>query len=201
MKIKVCGLRDISNINALNEVEIHFVGLNFYHKSKRQIDHTLACTLSNYRRYPKVGVFVNARERYLLDMVKIYGLEYVQLHGDESPEYVETIKKEVKVIKVFSIQEKKDFAKIEAYHDCYYFLFDTKTPEYGGSGMKFDWALLENYSGKTKFFLAGGIGPDDIIAIKKINHPAFHGVDINSAFEIEPGLKDIDRIITFLNNL
>ena len=201
MKIKVCGLRDISNINALNEINVHFIGLNFYHKSKRQIDHTQACRLSNYRNHPKVGVFVNARQRYLLDMVKIYGLEYVQLHGDESPEYVEMVKQQVKVIKVFSIQSKDDFSKIEAYKDCDYFLFDTKTPDYGGSGKKFNWSLLENYKGNTKFFLAGGIGPDDVDAIKEINHPSFHALDINSAFEIEPGLKDINRIITFLNNL
>ncbi len=201
MKIKVCGLRDISNINALNEIQIHFIGLNFYRKSKRYIDHNQAYLLSNYREHKKVGVFVNARKQYLLDMVKIYGLEYVQLHGNESPSYVKAIREHVKVIKVFSIQSKEDFINIELYKDCDFFLFDTKTPDYGGSGKKFDWALLDNYKGKTKFFLAGGIGPDDVQRIKLINHPSFHALDINSAFEIEPGVKDVEQIIQFLNNL
>lgn len=201
MKIKVCGLRDISNINALNKIQIHFIGLNFYRKSKRYIDHNQAYLLSNYKEHKKVGVFVNARKQYLLDMVKIYGLEYVQLHGNESPSYVKAVKEHVKVIKVFSIQTEEDFKNIELYKDCDFFLFDTKTPDYGGSGKKFDWALLNNYKGKTKFFLAGGIGPDDVARIKLINHPSFHALDINSAFEIEPGVKDIEQIIQFLNNL
>jgi len=201
MKIKVCGLRDISNINALNEIEIHFIGLNFYRKSKRFIDHNQAYLLSNYKHHQKVGVFVNARKQYLLDMVKIYGLEYAQLHGDESPEYVDEIKQHVKVIKVFSIKSKEDFENIKYYEGCDYFLFDTKTPAFGGSGRKFDWSLLNNYKGKTKFFLAGGIGPKDAEAIKEINHPSFHALDINSAFEIKPGLKDVEQILKFLKNL
>ena len=201
MKIKVCGLREISNINALNEIEIHFIGLNFYRNSKRYIDHRQACLLSNYNNHKKVGVFVNAKVQYVLDMIQIYGLEYVQLHGNEDPAYVALIKDHAKVIKVFSIQSKEDFVKIEEYQNCDYFLFDTKTPDFGGSGRKFDWTLLRHYKGNTKFFLAGGIGPEDATIIKQINHPSFHALDINSAFEIEPGLKDVNQIIQFLKNL
>lgn len=201
MKIKVCGLREIKNITALDEVNIHFIGLNFYHKSKRFIDHSQACRLSNYKRHPKVGVFVNARIQYLFDMVKIYGLDYVQLHGHESPEYVEKAMEAVKVIKVFSIQSAEDFEKINLYKKCDYFLFDTKTPEFGGSGKMFDWSLLSNYKGDIKFFLAGGIGPDSFEQIKRIEHPAFHGLDINSAFEKKPGLKDIELIVKFLKQI
>lgn len=201
MKIKVCGLRDISNIIDLDEVNIHFIGLNFYHKSKRFIDHRQACLLSNYKRHPKVGVFVNARIQYLLDMVKIYGLDYVQLHGDESPEYVEEAMTEVKVIKAFSIQSEEDFAKVNSYPRCNYFLFDTKTPDYGGSGRMFDWSLLAHYKGKIPFFLAGGIGIDSLTQIKDFQHPAFHGLDINSAFEKKPGLKDVKLIMKFIQEL
>jgi len=201
MKIKVCGLRDISNINELNGLQIHFIGLNFYRKSKRFIDHTKACSLSNYSNHKKVGVFVNERKQYLLDMVKIYDLDYVQLHGDETPEYVDAVKEHVKVIKVFSIKSKDDFQQIESYQGCDFFLFDTKTPDFGGSGRKFDWTLLKNYKGTTKFFLAGGIGPEDAQTIKQINHPSLHALDINSAFEIKPGVKNVEQIIQFLNNL
>ena len=201
MKIKVCGLREIKNLGELDDVQIHFVGLNFYHKSKRFIDHTQAYLLSNYKRHPKVGVFVNARSRYLLDMAKIYGLAYVQLHGNESVEYVEKIRKEVKVIKVFSIQSKEDFETVNQFKNCDYFLFDTKTPDYGGSGKMFDWSLLSHYKGDTPFFLAGGIGMNSLEEIKKLNHPALHGLDINSAFEVSPGLKDVELIVKFLRQI
>ena len=201
MKIKVCGLREIRNLSELDEVQIHFVGLNFYHKSKRFIDHSQAYLLSNYKRHPKVGVFVNARIQYLFDMVKIYGLDFVQLHGNESPEYVEAAMKEVKVIKVFSIQSKEDFDKVNEYKKCNYFLFDTKTPDFGGSGKSFDWTLLQHYKGDTKFFLAGGIGIGSLEQIKQFKHPAFHGLDINSAFEKSPGLKDVELIRKFLKEL
>lgn len=201
MKIKICGLREIKNISDLDEVKIHFIGLNFYHKSKRFIDHSQAYLLSNYKRHPKVGVFVNARIQYLFDMVKIYGLDFVQLHGNESPEYVEEVMKVVKVIKVFSIESKEDFELVYQYKNCDYFLFDTKTPEYGGSGKMFDWNLLKHYTADTKFFLAGGIGIDSLERIKELNHPAFHGLDINSAFEKQPGLKDVELIIKFLKQL
>ena len=201
MKIKVCGLREIENINALDEVQIHMVGLNFYHKSKRFIDHSQAYLLSNYRKHPKVGVFVNARIQYLYDMVKIYGLEYVQLHGNESPEYVEAAMKAVKVIKVFSIQTKDDFDRVNQFKKCDLFLFDTKTPGFGGSGKTFDWSLLSHYKGDIKFFLAGGIGINSLEQINKLNHPALHGLDINSRFETKPGLKDVELIVKFLKQL
>ncbi len=201
IKIKVCGLREIENLNEVGNLNVHFVGLNFYHKSKRFIDHSDACKLSNYKAHLKVGVFVNAKKQYLLDMVKIYRLDYVQLHGLETPEFVEEVSAKVKVIKVFSINNKEDFQNIDHYKHCEYFLFDTKTPLYGGSGKMFDWSLLDNYHGDTDFFLAGGITMDSIEAIKQLKHPLFKGVDINSGFEIEPGLKHIGLIQQFIKLL
>ncbi len=201
MKIKICGLRLPDNIQEISSIQIDYIGLNFYHKSKRLVDHTQAFRLSTFNKIPKVGVFVDARLRYLLDMVKIYGLSYVQLHGDESPEYVLTVKKEVKVIKVFPIKSEEDFNNIHQYTDCDYFLFDTKSKLKGGSGLKFDWRLLNNYTGSTPFFLAGGISMNDLDAIQQINHPKFYGLDLNSKFETEPGIKNINLIQEFIKLL
>ncbi len=201
MKIKVCGLKHIDNIQELDKLNIHFIGLNFFEQSKRYIDHTKACVISNYKGHKKVGVFVNARRRYLLDMVKIYNLSMVQLHGDESPQYVNDISDFVDVIKVFSIKEKQDFEKTKEYTNCKYFLFDTKGIERGGTGIKFDWSLLNAYQSNTKFMLAGGIGPKDVQMIKAIQHPQLFAIDINSGFETEPGHKNANLIEQFLKDL
>ena len=201
MKIKICGLRAPENIEEISLTNVDYVGFNFYRKSKRFVDHTQAFRLSTFSKIPKVGVFVNARIQYLLDMVKIYGLDYVQLHGDETPEYVNEVQKEVRVIKVFSIATDKDFERINDYKNCEYFLFDTKSKQRGGSGVQFDWALLLNYKGDTPFFLAGGISLHDLNKIQNIKHPNLHGLDLNSKFEIEPGLKDVTLIKEFIRLL
>lgn len=201
MKVKICGLRVPENIQEVSSIKVDFIGLNFYHKSKRLIDHRQAFRLSTFNKIPKVGVFVNARLRYLLDMVKVYGLSYVQLHGDESPEYVSKASQEVKVIKVFPIESKDDFKKISEYQNCDYFLFDTKSEMKGGTGIKFDWKLLLNYTGTTPFFLAGGISMSDLKEIQNINHPKLYGLDLNSQFETEPGMKNAKLIQEFISLL
>lgn len=95
-----------------------------------------------------------------------------------------------------------NFASIAVFEgNVDYFLFDTKTKQHGGSGKKFNWQLLEKYTGNTPFFLSGGIGPDDVEEIKGINHPMLAGVDLNSGFEDEPGLKNIEKLKKFIEEI
>jgi phosphoribosylanthranilate isomerase len=204
MKIKVCGMRDAKNIQELAQLKPDFIGFIFYEKSPRnadQLDINLVNSLPE--SILKVGVFVNEQIEIMLEKAAIYGLKSLQLHGQENPEQCESLKKKGFVIlKAFPIAEAADFKQTESYENtCNYFLFDTKTPQHGGSGQKFDWRLLEIYQGKTPFFLSGGIDLNDAEAIKAIKHPMFAGVDINSRFETEPGIKDIDKIKKIISQL
>ena len=153
----------------------------------------------------KVGVFVNAKEQYVNTKISDYQLNYVQLHGDESPEYCTTIKTEnpkVKVIKVFSVGEHFDFQKTEKYEEVAdLFLFDTKGKERGGNGFKFNWEILQEYRGETPFLLSGGISLADVEAVKNFQHPLLWGVDVNSGFESEPGLKKSNEVKQFITAL
>lgn len=201
MKVKVCGLKYIDNLNLLDPLSVDYIGLNFYQLSKRCIDHQNAFSFSNYKNHRKVGVFVNASFQYVKDMATIYKLDVIQLHGNESPDYVYRISEFCNVIKAFSIKTKEDLKPLVYYENCKYFLFDTKSPDYGGSGKKFDWSILDDYTLNIPFFIAGGIGPEDYIDISKINNQQLAGIDINSKFEISPGKKDIELIKSFLTNL
>jgi phosphoribosylanthranilate isomerase len=201
MKIKVCGMKYLLNIKELVALPIDMMGLIFYEKTKRTAENLPASELrivpSNIQ---KVGVFVNASEETILDKIKEYDLQAVQLHGDESPDFCRKIRNTgIRVIKAFSIGEISDFKTSDLYENaCDYFLFDTKTSLYGGSGNKFDWEILSLYTGETPFILSGGIGPEDAESIKKLQNPKLYGIDLNSRFEISPGEKDIEKIHQFL---
>lgn len=201
MKVKVCGLKGIDHIRSFNKMTIDFIGLNFYKASLRHINHQIACQIRTYNDHQKVGVFVNSSMQYVIDMARIFNLDYIQLHGNETPDYVSLLSSQFPVIKVFSIESKEDFDQTENYIGCNYFLFDTKTKDFGGSGRKFDWQLIQYYTGKTPFLLAGGIKPGDEENINKIQHAAFEGIDINSGFEAKPGLKNLQSIEDFINKL
>jgi len=190
------------NIKELVSLPIDMMGLIFYEKTKRYAGNLPASELrvvpSNIQ---KVGVFVNASEEDIFDKIKKYDLQVVQLHGNESPDFCRKIKKAgVKVIKSFSIEGVEDFKKLHLYENiCDYFLFDTKTPLYGGSGNKFDWGILSSYTGETPFILSGGIGPEDVESIKKLQNPKLYGIDLNSRFETSPGEKDVEKLKEFLS--
>jgi len=153
----------------------------------------------------KAGVFVNAKEEYVNSKIADYQLDYVQLHGDESPEYCTTIKTknpQIKVVKVFSVGESFDFEKTEKYTDVVdLFLFDTKGKERGGNGFKFNWEILQEYQGETPFMLSGGISLEDVEAVKAFKHPKLWGIDVNSGFESEPGMKKADEVSQFIEAL
>ncbi|MEM7162143.1 MAG: phosphoribosylanthranilate isomerase [Bacteroidota bacterium] len=177
-----------------------YVGLIFYGPSKRYVGESLESF--DARPSKIVGVFVNASAQTISKKIKTYGLDMVQLHGDESPALCAELRRETQVMKAFGIAEAEDFAACAAYEKaCDYFLFDRKTPLYGGSGQQYDWALLEAYRGERPFFLSGGIGPEDAKRIKAIAHEKLWGVDINSAFEDAPGVKNVADVSAFIQEL
>lgn len=203
MKVKVCGMKYPDNISALCQLPIDLMGMIFYEKSPRYVE---TLNLSELKipstNIERVGVFVNADLSYILDKVNQYELKLVQLHGNESPEFCGEVNERLPVIKAFSISCEEDIQRVHAYKDCItYALFDTKTPSYGGSGQKFDWSILSTYSSSIPFLLSGGIALDDASAIKAITHPAFYGIDLNSRFEIKPGMKDITLLSQFIKEI
>ncbi|GHV16833.1 N-(5'-phosphoribosyl)anthranilate isomerase [Bacteroidia bacterium] len=204
MKIKVCGMKYPGNIRELNKLPVDFTGLIFHKKSPRYVDDLKPADIRNsfHGGKEKVGVFVNADMDYIIQMVNEYTLYLIQLHGDESPDFCKELNKTAPVIKAFSITENFDFDQTKAYEGiCDYFLFDTKTSQHGGSGLKFDWKILDRYSGNTPFFLSGGISSEDAERIKEIQHPQLYAVDLNSRFETAPGLKDIELVEQFIKRL
>lgn len=193
-------MRAKENVAALSELPIHMVGLNFYPPSKRYIsnEHEADSFDALSEDIELVGVFVQEEFDIVTEYINSYQLDYVQLHGGESSLYCQCMKELAGVIKVFSVDEDFDFTSTEVFDGMDYFLFDTKTKGYGGSGRKFDWTKLEEYKGNTPFLLAGGIGPKDAEEINKLQHLQFAGVDLNSGFETSPAMKDIDLIDKFI---
>ena len=200
MFIKVCGINNLENFNFLeNQEQISHIGFIFYQKSPRYCQISLPLLPKTKKR---VGVFVNSTFAEIIEISKKFSLDSIQLHGNESPELCQQLNLNHEVIKVFQIDENFDFKFTEVFEKkVNYFLFDTKTENYGGSGKQFPWQLLEKYSGKTPFILSGGINPTSAEEIKKISHSKFAGIDLNSGFEILPGEKNQALISTFLNEL
>lgn len=198
-------MRNSDNIKELAKLNPDFIGLIFYPKSKRFVEDKYANQVlsSIPEDIMKVGVFVNEVQAEVVRKVSLFKLDIVQLHGNESATYCADFKNlGIPVIKAFGVDEAFDFKSAEKYEGiCDYFLFDTKTSLHGGSGKKYDWGLLNNYSGSIPFFLSGGIELNDVKQILSLNHPAFRAVDVNSGFEIEHGLKDIDQLNRFFNEL
>ena len=203
MKIKVCGMKTPDNIRQVAKLPIQYMGFIFYEKSPRYVGMSFPIDLTFPESLHRVGVFVNAPEDEIMLRVKQFGLSAVQLHGSEPPELALSLKqKQLEVFKVFSIAEKADLQKTAMYEDCCdHFLFDTKTPQYGGSGKSFDWDVLSGYKGKLPFFLSGGIGPDDVERLRQFRHPFWAGIDLNSKFEQSPGCKDTAMISAFINQI
>ena len=204
MKIKICGMKYSENIKAVSVLKPDFMGFIFYPKSPRYVG---ALDISVLNEFPKtikkIGVFVNENLENILTIAYKYKLDGMQLHGTELVEMCEKLK-EVGyiVIKAFPIAEAYNFKVTKAYEGaCDYFLFDTKTDAYGGSGVKFNWKMLDEYKGETPFLLSGGISADDAEDILKIEHPKFTGVDLNSKFEIKPGIKNVKLLEKFISQL
>ena len=198
--IKVCGMTQGDNIREIEALGVDLIGFNFYPKSPRCLSQMPDYLPQQARR---VGVFVNQPKEEVTMYADRFGLDYLQLHGTESPGYCRTLQAAgFHPIKVFSIARAKDLESIHEYEGlCEYFLFDTKTPRYGGSGEQFDWSLLRHYHGRTPFLLGGGINAYSAKAIHALRHPQLAGVDLNSRFELSPGIKDAERVRNFIKEL
>lgn len=193
LRLKVCGLRD--NIEDVVRLEPDYAGFIFYKKSPRYVGENFNMPVLN-DGIKKVGVFVNESLEKILGLVEKHELNFVQLHGNESPELCSELKSRgIGTIKAFPIGEKIDFRELERYEAVAdYYLFDTKTSAYGGSGRTFDWNLLKNYEMEKPFFLSGGISLENVNELVNIDLSKVHALDVNSRFEIKPGLKDIGKL-------
>ncbi len=202
IKVKVCGMKYSQNITKIANLNPDYMGFIFYQKSKRVVnEETFTATTTNVK---KIGVFVNQSTEFMTEMIDKYSLNGVQLHGDETPEICAFMKSRTLVIKAFQINEDFSFNDLNLYQSkVNYFLFDTKTNnrERGGTGEKFNWNLLGNYTLNIPFFLSGGISLEDAEEVRKFSHPQFFGVDINSRFEEDPGLKNAKKITTFIQQI
>lgn len=216
MKLKVCGMK--YNPDEVAQLQPDYLGFIFWEPSSRYFDGTIPPLSPDIK---KVGVFVDATEEEVLQIVKKHGLDAVQLHGNESPEFCQKLRHaeldstshpdgipkqvrndDLEIIKVFSIKDTFDFSILEAYESvCDYYLFDTKGKLPGGNGYAFDWTVLSDYPSTKPYFLSGGIGLDAAENLKSfLESPASkycHAIDVNSRFEIEPGLKHIGKIEEF----
>ena len=203
MMIKVCGMRDADNIRAAEALGIDLMGFIFWPKSSRYVSEKPAYLPTQCRR---VGVFVDATIDDIRQHVEDYALGVIQLHGKEAPAYLQALRSlygdSIAIIKAFNIATAEDLQQTACYEgQADYFLFDTKAQQVGGNGTKFDWTVLDSYAGETPFLLSGGIGPEDAEQVRAFHHPWCIGMDLNSRFELAPGLKDIQQLKTFIKAL
>ncbi len=208
MKLKVCGVTQLEQLKQLDKIGIDYAGLIFYRRSVRYVLDKLKSqdVIDVPLSLKKVGVFVNSSEEDIMTQVEQYGLDLVQLHGDETPAFCKHISSFVTVIKAFRITHKNEQNidwMIKPYEEfCDFYLFDTnRKGAYGGTGEKFDWEILLKNKINKPFFLSGGIGQGDIEKIKEFIHPFFYAVDVNSKVEIEDGIKDLKAISDIAHEL
>ena len=198
MIIKVCGMRDAENIREVEALGIDLMGFIFWPKSSRYVNERPAYLPTQCKR---VGVFVDEDVNTIKKLANDYAIDYIQLHGSESPEYVQQLRN-WQVIKAFNIATTEDLEATKTYEGIVdYFLFDTKGKSVGGNGEKFDWSVLEAYHGDTPFLLSGGIGPDDAERVRTFQHEKCIGIDLNSKLELSPALKDINKLQEFIKEL
>ena len=203
VKLKVCGLNNRENILEVLECKPDYIGFIFYTGSPRFVGDLDSDFVKNVSSAKKVGVFVNESEIQILDCVSRYGLDFVQLHGDEPPEFCRLISKMVPVIKGFQINDEFNFLEVNKYENvCQYFLFDSKSESFGGSGKTFNHKKLSEYKLSKPFFLSGGIDLTSLrdISILNTQIPLPAVLDVNSKFETSPGIKDINKLKELKNH-
>ena len=206
MNIKVCGITQFKQLQQLDALNIDYAGLIFYKDSPRYMGDKITGKQVKEADFDikKVGVFVNPGYSELLDAIDEYGLDIVQLHGNETPEMCEDLSAEVEVIKAFRIagDQSINIDEMVMPYDaaCDFYLFDTAglKENFGGTGQQFDWSILKKAKIEKPFFLSGGIGRDDAEKVKAFKHPDFFAIDVNSKFEMAAGVKDLAAILKFL---
>jgi phosphoribosylanthranilate isomerase len=195
IQLKICGMRDRLNIGAVAALKPDYMGFIFYAQSPRYVgeDFSVPTLPTSVKR---VGVFVNESTGKIVEMADKYQLEYIQLHGEEPVKQCEELQRnQLKVVKVFSVDDQMDFEQTKAYREVAdFFLFDTKGKHYGGNATAFNWKNLERYDQEVPFFLSGGLSADIIPGIKDLQGMNIHGIDVNSGVEVMPGVKYIEKI-------
>jgi phosphoribosylanthranilate isomerase len=205
IKVKVCGLSEPMNVREIVEADPDFIGFIFYPLSPRYVGEETGTDI--FKNIPagikKAGVFINETSNKILEIAGRANLDMIQLHGDETADICSGLKSSgLEVIKTFSIDMDFCFETLTQYVPvCDYFLFDTKSDKAGGSGRKFDWKKLDEYSFDKPFFLSGGIGPEDTGKIRTMRNRGLFAVDINSRFETAPGIKDAGLVSKFIKEL
>jgi phosphoribosylanthranilate isomerase len=196
--IKVCGMKWADNLQAVAALQPDYLGFIFYEKSPRYMKQTLApeALAQLPATIKKVGVFVNAERDEILALARQYQLQAVQLHGDESPELCRQLQQQgLEVIKAIRVGEQLDLQQLAPYeHAVDFFLFDTLGRQWGGNGEAFNWQLLKDYSLKPPFFLSGGLELASLDRIGELAGLPLYALDVNSKFEVEPGLKHIPAL-------
>ena len=224
VRIKICGMKYQNNITDIAALNPDYLGFIFYGKSSRFFEGSIPKLPENIK---KVGVFVNASIEEIVEKIETYNLDLVQLHGEETPGFCEQLKRctrksardenseipafistssiqRVGILKVFSIKDHFNFDQLKPYESvCDYFLFDTKGQLPGGNGYTFNWEVLKNYPSTKPYFLSGGIGLEEVENLneflRKQDSQHCHAIDVNSKFEIEPGLKNLALLKEFKN--
>ena len=208
--VKVCGMRKAENIREVEALGIDLMGFIFWPKSSRYVSERPAYLPTRCKR---VGVFVNEDIETIKKIADDYALDYIQLHGSETPEqisHLSPLTSHLSIIKAFNIATTEDLEATKPYEGIVdYYLFDTRMPPKemggglppGGTGIKFDWSVLSAYDAETPFLLSGGIGPNDAERVKTYNHPKCIGIDLNSRFELSPALKDIIKLRKFIKEI
>lgn len=204
VKLKICGMKDPENILAITALKPDYLGFIFYTGSQRFVD---GLTPSFVKNIPagikRTGVFVNEDLNKVARLALLYGFNAIQLHGSESAAYCLELKKilakeDIAIVKAFGVDEVFNFEDLTDYQEAAdYFLFDTQTSNHGGSGKLFNWKLLKSYTMNKPYFLSGGIGPESITELHKINDTRLYAIDVNSKFELAPGIKDIHKLKDF----
>ena len=196
-------MREAENIREVEALGIDMMGFIFWPKSSRYVSQ---CPDYLPKRVKRVGVFVDEDPEQVKRLADDYGLDYIQLHGHETPEVISYLRTPAlphpRIIKAFNISTAEDLIQTQPYEGLVDgFLFDAKGKSVGGNGEKFNWGVLDAYKGSTPFLLSGGIGPDDAERVNAFYHPKCIGIDLNSRFELAPGLKDIVKLKEFISNL
>jgi phosphoribosylanthranilate isomerase len=204
LKIKICGMRESGNILGVSGLRPDYMGFIFYPGSKRYAGRLSPAELKNIPEgIRKVAVFVNASRDEIVSTCQAYSIRILQLHGDESPAFCRTFREEgFQVIKAFRVGQKLDMEEMEGFAEvCDFILLDTSGDGYGGTGIKFDWSQLQHYPFDLPVFLSGGIAPGDAERIMDMEIPQLYAVDLNSRFEIRPGLKNLSELEHFIRKI
>lgn len=203
MIVKVCGMRENSNIRKVESLGIDWMGFIFYGRSSRYVSDVPSYLPIDCKR---VGVFVNSPVNEIVNRQLDFGLDMIQLHGDEDPTFCDRLRHCLPyccgIIKMVKISGRESFDTLSPFTPFVdYFLFETPSLKYGGSGTHFDWSLTTSYKERVPFLLSGGICPSDWHVINQFTHPYFAGIDLNSRFEESPGIKNVELLQEFLTKL